>query len=206
LMQAMRPAAEVLMAEIAEHPATYEDLLAVPEHLVAEILFGRLVTHPRPAPLYGATSTALGGVLGSPFQLGRGGPGGWVFMDKPELHLGPHVLVPDLAAWRRERLLPLPEVAWVDVAPDWVCEVLSPSTERYDRGDKRTIYAKAAVRHLWFVDPRPRMLEAFELRDGKWLLLDVFRDNANVAVSPFAQVSFPLGLLWPFDSPAEVRG
>jgi Uma2 family endonuclease len=192
------------MAEIAERAATYEDLLAVPEHLVAEILFGRLVTHPMPAPPHAVASTALAGVLSSLFEPGRGG--GWVFMHKPELHLGPHVVVPDLAAWRPERLLPLSDAAWIDVAPDWVCEMLSPSTERDDRGDKRTICAKAGVGCLWHVDPVLRMLEVFELREGKWLLLDVFHDNANVAAQPFARTSFPLGLLWPFDPPVEARG
>ena len=194
------------MAQPVQRPATYEDLLAVPEHLVAEILFGRLVTHPRPAPRYASTATALSGVLGSAFQLGRGGPGGWVFMNKPELHIGSHVAVPDLAGWRRERLTALPETAWIDVAPDWICEVISPSTERYDRGDKRAIYAKAGVGHLWFVAPHPQMLEVFELRDGKWLLLDVYRDDAQVAAPPFAEPAFPLGLLWPFDPPPPAQG
>lgn len=190
------------MAEPAQRAATYEDLLAVPEHLVAEILFGRLVTHPRPAPRHASSASALGGVLTPPFQFGRGGPGGWVFMDEPELHLGSHVAVPDLAAWRRERLPALPETAWIDIAPDWICGILSPSTERYDRGDKRTIYAEAGVGHLWHIDPTLRMLEVFELRDGKWLLLDVFRDDAQVAAAPFALASFPLALLWPFDPQA----
>ena len=132
-------------ADARQRAATYEDLLAVPEHLVAEILFGRLVTHPRPAPRHAVARSALGSVLGPPFQFGRGGPGGWIFMVEPELHLGAHVVVPDLAAWRRERLPALPETAWIEIAPDWVCEVLSPSTERYDRGDKRLIYAEAGV-------------------------------------------------------------
>src|SRR5437879_4292337 len=114
------------MSEVAERAATYEDLLAVPEHLVAEILFGRLVTHPRPAPRHAVAGSALGSVLGPPFQFGRDGPGGWVFMVEPELHLGSHVAVPDLAAWRRERLPDLPDTAWIDTAPDWICEVLSP--------------------------------------------------------------------------------
>ena len=122
-------------------------------------------------------------------------------MNEPKLHLGPHVIVPDLAAWRRERLWGLPETAWIDVAPDWICEVLSPSTERYDRCEKRTIYAKAGVGHLWFVDPRPEMLEVFELTKDKWLLLDAFFGDAQVIAPPFADVSFPLGLLWPFDPP-----
>ena len=127
-------------------------------------------------------------------------------MIEPELHLGKHVTVPDMAGWRHERFARLPETAWIDVAPDWICEVLSPSTQSYDRGEKRTIYAEAGVGHLWHVDPVVRMLEVFELREGKWLLLDVFHDNANVTAQPFAQVSFSLGLLWPFDPPVEARG
>jgi Uma2 family endonuclease len=190
------------MVQTAQRAATYEDLRAVPEPLVAEILFGELVTHPRPAPPHASAASALGGALTPPFQFGRGGPGGWVILDEPELHLGEHVVVPDLAGWRREHLPTMPETAWIEVAPDWVCEVLSPSTERYDRGDKRIIYAEAGVSHLWHIDPVLRMLEVFELKAGKWLLLDVFRDNAEVAAQPFADPSFPLGLLWPFDPPA----
>lgn len=192
------------MVEVTERPATYEDLLAVPEHLVAEILFGRLVTRPRPAPRHAVAGSALGNVLGPPFQFGRDGPGGWTFMSEPELHLGEHVVVPDLATWRRARLPTLPDTAWIDIAPDWVCEVLSPSTQRYDRGDKRIIYADAGVGHLWHLDPVLRMLEVFALRDGKWLLLGSFHDNARVAAPPFAEVSFSLGLLWPFDPAPEV--
>lgn len=193
------------MVQLAERAATYEDLLAVPDHLVAEILFGHLVTHPRPAPRHAVAGSALGSVLGPPFQFGSGGPGGWIFMDEPELHLGDHVAVPDLAAWRRQRLPTLPETAWIDIAPDCICEVLSPSTEGYDRGEKRIIYAEAGVGHLWHVDPRPQILEVFELRDHKWLLLDVFRDNADVAAPPFVEASFPLGLLWPFDPPGAAQ-
>jgi hypothetical protein len=193
------------MVEVAERAATYADLLAVPDNLVAEILFDRLVTHPRPAPRHSVAGSALGMALGPPFQLGRGGPGGWIFMDEPELHLGGHVVVPDLAAWRTEHLPTLPETAWIDVAPDWICEILSPSTERYDRGDKRIIYADARVGHVWHVDPVLRMLEVFELREDKWLLLDVFHDNADVATPPFQAASFRLGLLWPFDVPPSAQ-
>ncbi len=189
------------MVQTAQRAATYEDLLAVPEHLVAEILFGHLVTHPRPAPRHAVVVTRLGTLLSAPFDLGVGGPGGWVFMVEPELHLGEHVAVPDLAAWRRERLPVLPETAWIETPPDWVCEVLSPSTAGYDRDEKRIIYAEAGVAHVWHVDPSLQMLEVFELRDGKWLLLDVFRDGAEVAAPPFTEPSFSLGLLWPFDAP-----
>jgi Uma2 family endonuclease len=192
------------MAEPAKRAATYEDLLAVPEHLIAEILFGELVTHPRPTPQHSGAASVIGALLIPPFQLGRSGPGGWIFLVEPELHLGGHVAVPDLAGWKRERL-PKPEEAWIDIAPDWVCEVLSPSTEGYDRSEKRAIYAEAGVGHLWLVDPRPQTLEAFELREGKWLLLNAFRGNAEVAAAPFPEPSFPLGLLWPFDPPSAVQ-
>ena len=169
---------------------------------MAEILFGHLVTHPRPAPRHSVAASALGHALGPPFQSGSGGPGGWILMDEPELHLGR--MLP-CRTWQvgGVTVADPPETAWIEMAPDWVCEILSPSTERYDRGDKRIIYGDAGVGHLWHVDPVLRMLEVFELRGGKWLLLDVYRDNADVAAPPFADVSFPLGLLWPFDPPAE---
>ncbi len=183
----------------ARRVATYEDLLAVPAPLVAEILFGELVTHPRPAPRHARAAIRLGTILSTPFDLGVNGPGGWVFFGEPELHLGEHVVVPDLAAWRRERLPAFPDTAWIEVAPDWVCEVLSPSTESYDRGDKRLIYAEAGVAHVWQINPVLRMLEVYELKDGKWLLLDVFSDDAQVTAAPFAEFSFSLGLLWSLD-------
>jgi Uma2 family endonuclease len=122
-------------------------------------------------------------------------------MVEPELHLGQHVAVPDLAAWRRDRLPALPGTAWIETPPDWLCEVLSPSTERYDRGDKRLIYAEAGVAHVWHVDPVLQMLEVFELHEDKWLLLEVFHDDARVAAPPFSELTFPLALLWPFDPP-----
>jgi Uma2 family endonuclease len=126
-------------------------------------------------------------------------------MNKPEVHLGPHVVVPDLAAWRRQRLTLPPDAAWIDIAPDWVCQVSSPATEAGDRGERRTIYAKAGVPRLGHVDPVLRMLEVFALRDGKWLLLDVFRDDAKVAAPPFSEPTFPLNLLWPFDPPPAAQ-
>jgi Uma2 family endonuclease len=193
------------MAEPARRAATYEDLLAVPEPLVAEILFGQLVTHPRPAPWHARAAGRLYGILAPPFDLGVGGPGGWVFLMEPELHLGEHVAVPDIAAWRFERLPQLPETAWIEVAPDWVCEVLSPSTESYDRGDKRLIYAAAEVNHVWHINPLLKMLEVYELSGGKWLLLDVFRDEAQVAAAPFAEISFSLSLLWTLAPRPSVR-
>lgn len=193
------------MVDAAKRAATYADLLAVPEPLVAEILFGTLVTHPRPSPRHGAATNALVGEISGPFQKGRGGPAGWIFLDEPELHLGPHVVVPDIAGWRRERLPAMPDTAWIETPPDWVCEVLSPSTERHDRGDKRRIYATYGVRHLWLLDPVAKLLEVFELSADKWVLFDSFADGAIVKAPPFDAISFPIANLWPLDPPAVVQ-
>ena len=109
------------MPSTAERLATYEDLMQVPAHLVAEILDGRLVTHPRPGPRHALAYSSLGDELVGPYHKGRGGPGGWWILDEPELHLGPDVLVPDLAGWRREHMPELPDSAWFETPPDWVC-------------------------------------------------------------------------------------
>jgi Uma2 family endonuclease len=187
-------------------PATYADLEAVPEHLVAEILFGNLVTHPRPTTSHGAAATSLADELVGPFQKGRGGPGGWLFIGEEQVHLGPHVTVPDIAGWRRERLPPgAGETAFLEVPPDWICEIISPSTEKYDKGDKRRIYALYGVRHLWYVDPRARTLEVFVLHEHNWLLTHTFVDREVVSAPPFGELTFNLDLLWPFDPPAPTN-
>ena len=171
------------MVDPAERKATYEDLLKVPEHLVAELIHGHLNTHPRPAPRHARASSSLGSELHSPFDKGSGGPGGWWILDEPELHLGEHVLVPDIAGWRRGRMPTLPETAWFERAPDWVCEILSPDTARIDRVEKLPIYAGAGVRHAWLVDPDLRTLEAFENAD-------------RVSVAPFDATELELAVLW----------
>ena len=180
----------------AARAATYDDLLQVPENLVAEIIQGQLITHPRPAPRHAWASSSLGGALVSPFDKGRGGPGGWWILDAPEWHSGPHVLVPELAGWRRERLPSLPETAWFELAPDWICEVLSPSTARTDRAEKLPIYAAAGVHHVWLIDPDLRTLEVFENLEGRWLLLSVAENDQAIQLPPFDAISFPLNALW----------
>jgi Uma2 family endonuclease len=185
------------MADPVQRSATYADLEAVPPHLVAEIVFGSLVTHPRPSGLHGAAALSLGDELLGPFQKHRGGPGGWVFIVEPELHLGPHVVVPDLAAWRTERLPHHPPTPYISTAPDWVCELLSPSTENTDRGPKMRIYATYGVAHLWLIDPIDRRLEAYELREGHWLLHETYDGEVAVDAPPFGAVPFQLSALWP---------
>jgi Uma2 family endonuclease len=189
------------MAEAAPRRATYADLEAVPEHLVGEIVDGVLETHPRPRPRHVAAASRLSGELEPPFGLGRGGPGGWIFMIEPELHLGPHVVAPDVAGWRLERMRTEPETAYIETPPDWVCEILSPSTARLDRGPKRRIYAEAGVGHLWLLDLADGVLESFTLTAGQWLLTATAARGETVAAPPFDAVPFPLDDLFPFASP-----
>jgi Uma2 family endonuclease len=146
------------MGDPAKKRATYDDVLNAPPTMVAEIIDGVLSTMPRPASSHAQAAMTLGEELGPPFKRGKGGPGGWVILTEPELHLGvePDVLVPDLAGWRRERMPVMPEVAFFTLAPDWVCEVLSPSTQRHDRHGKMPVYQRERVAHVWLVDPIAR--------------------------------------------------
>ena len=177
-------------------PATYQDVLDAPPNMVAEVLHGTLYTHPRPAMRHAWASSGLGSKLGEPFNFGRGGPGGWWIVDEPELHLGDDVVVPDLAGWRRERMREFPDTAYCELAPDWACEVLSPSTRVLDRGAKQRIYAREGVSHLWFVDPDAQTLEAFELRENRWVLLNKMSGSIDVSLPPFEAIRFSLGDLW----------
>ena len=177
--------------------ASYRDVLDAPAHMVAEIVEGALHMQPRPASRHALAGSSLGIEIGGPFQKGRGGPGGWWIVDEPELHFGEDVVVPDLAGWRRERMPDYPDVPYFTQAPDWVCEVLSPSTRKFDLEKKRPVYAREGVGHLWFVDPGARTLEAFALEDGAWTPAGAARDDVPVSFPPFEAVTFPLDALWP---------
>ena len=184
------------MIEPAKKQATYADLVALPHNLVGEIIHGVLHAMPRPASLHARATSSLGGYLDGPFDKGRGGPGGWILLDEPELHLLGHVLVPDLAGWRRERMPTLPDVAAFELAPDWVCEVLSKSTAALDRTEKKDIYAEAPVGHVWFVDPVVRVLEVMRLDGESYRVVASARDDARVRAEPFEAIELELALLW----------
>jgi Uma2 family endonuclease len=185
------------MADPARRPATYDDLFALPPHVTGQILFGVLHAHPRPAPKHAQAASTLGEELGPPFRRGRGGPGGWLILDEPEVHLGSHIVVPDLAGWRRERMPEMPvDKAYFVMAPDWVCEVLSPSTASLDRGDKLKVYASFDVRHVWFVDPEACTLEILERDEKGYRVFDVFSGEAKVRAVPFDAIELELALLW----------
>jgi hypothetical protein len=174
--------------------ATYDDLLKVEPHLVAEIVDGDLHASPRDASLH--VRARLGGQLTGPFDRGWGGPGGWWIIDEPELHLGPDVLVPDLAGWRRVRMPGYPAEPAFTEAPDWVCEVVSPAAEQLDPAKKLPAYAREKVAHLWLVDPSARTLEAYRLEDGRWTLSGTFAGSAPVRVPPFDALELALAGLW----------
>lgn len=176
--------------------ACYQDIIDLPENLVGEIIDGELYTQPRPAPRHARSSSSLGSELFGPYDRGKGGPGGWWILDEPEWHFGRQVLVPDLAGWRRERMPKLPDTAWFELAPDWLCEVLSPSTARKDRAKKMPIYAQEGVGHIWLIDPNARTLEVFANSDGRWVLLGVFSENDVVCAAPFEAITLELGGLW----------
>lgn len=182
--------------------ATYEDVLAAPRHLVAEIIGGELRLSPRPAGPHALVATMLGGELGQPFHRGRGGPGGWLILGEPELHLGAEIVVPDLAGWRRERMPAVANVAYFELAPDWLCEVLSPSTEKSDRAEKLAIYAAAGVPHAWLVNPLSRTLEVLRRQDAHWLTIAVHKDDDKVRAEPFDAVELDLAVLWADLAPA----
>jgi Uma2 family endonuclease len=184
------------MASPLKRRATYDDLLQVPPNRVAEIVDGELHVSPRPASRHALASSRLGSELGPPFDRGRGGPGGWWILDEPELHLGGDVLVPDLAGWRRERMPEFPDTPAFTLAPDWVCEVVSPNTERLDRARKMPVYARENVSHLWLVNPVARTLEAYRLAEGRWLLLATHEGAARVRAEPFDAVELDLTSLW----------
>jgi Uma2 family endonuclease len=186
------------MGETARRRATYEDVLASPAHVVAEVIAGTLYTQARPRLRHARASSRLGAELTGPFDKGVGGPGGWIVLDEPELHLGaePDIMVPDIAGWRRTTLPELPDAAFLVVAPDWVCEVISPSTERIDRADKVPVYAREGVAHVWLLDPDVRTLEVLRLDGETYRVIETFRDDAACRVEPFEAVEIQLATLW----------
>jgi len=176
--------------------ATYEDVLAAPTHQVAEVLFGVLYTNPRPASTHARVSSSLGGELHGPFDRGRDGPGGWIILDEPELHLGEDILVPDLGGWRRERMPKIPSAPFFTLGPDWVCEVLSPSTRKIDQTDKLEVYGRERVGHVWHLDSIDRTLVVMRLENGRYSILSTHKDEDVVRAEPFDAMELSLSVLW----------
>ena len=174
--------------------ATYDDLREVPDHFVAEMFDGDLYAFPRPALPHANAAGSLFSEIHQSFH--RKGPDGWVILFEPELHFGRDVLVPDIAGWRRARLPSVPAEAYLSLAPDWICEVLSTSTEALDRGKKLQIYAREGVVHAWLVDPLAHTLEVMWLQAGRWKLLGRYEGDVGVRAAPFDAIELSLGALW----------
>lgn len=184
------------MLKARSRAATYADLAALPPTMVGEIVHGVLHTHPRPAPKHAVAANHLGYEVTGPFGRGTGGPGGWIFMIEPELHLGDDIVVPDIAGWKRERLTPFPETAFIATPPDWLAEVLSPSTQALDRTSKLDVYAANGVAHCWYVDPIAKTQEVLALTGAKYLIAATFKDDDPVTAPPFEVHTFKLDVLW----------
>jgi Uma2 family endonuclease len=176
--------------------ATYDDLVELPDHLVAEIVDGRLHASPRPAIPHTNSASLLGAILIPAFHQRMGGLRGWWLLNEPELHLSGDVLVPDIGGWRLERMPKLPTTAAFSVAPDWVCEVASPSTERFDRVEKLPVYAREGVAHVWLVNPLQRTLEVFRRHGPNWTLVVAHGGGGLIRVEPFDALEWDLGSLW----------
>lgn len=185
------------MVKPADKIATYEDLFSIPHNEVGEILAGELITHPRPAPKHARAASVVGAKLLNEFDTKSGGEaGGWWILYEPECHLSSDIVVPDIGGWEKTTMPELPETAWFEIPPDWVCEVISPSTAKYDRGIKREIYAREGVGHYWIVDPIEKLVEVFVLQNGSWVLgQTVFADQV-VNLEPFESMPFDLSMLW----------
>ena len=177
----------------------YGYLEDLPEVLTGEILDGQLHTQPRPSGPHGFTGSMLGAELLGPFHKGSGGPGGWWIIDEPEIHFvhDVEVTVPDLAGWRRERMPMLPTGHRFEVIPDWMCEILSPSTASKDREIKMPLYAHYGVQFAWLIDPIKHVLEAYRLDAGTWHEIGRFAGTDRITVPPFDAVSIDLKSLWP---------
>ena len=184
------------MAETAKKNATYEDLDHIPENLVGEIVAGELVVSPRPSPKHSHAVSVLDARIGPPYRFGAGNLGDWIILLEPEISLGEHLLVPDLAGWKKERLPNPPETNFIETVPDWICEVLSPATFRTDRIKKMPIYAEYKIPFLWLLDPIARTLEVFRLESGRWSLQSTHADDDRVRAEPFQELEINLTYLW----------
>jgi len=186
------------MSEPVRKLRGWKDILAAPEDLKAEVLGGELITSPRPHPRHGRVQAILSAEISGPFDVGRGGPGGWWILVEPDVAFGPHdIVAPDLVGWRRQRVPAFPDEQPIAIRPDWICEVLSPRTAGRDRTVKADLYLRAGVPHYWLVDPQARILEAFEIQDGRWIRLGAWTDGDEAAIPPFDAIEILVGDLFP---------
>jgi len=193
-------------SEILKQQTLYESLEALPEGLTGELLNGQLYAHPRPSNRHAYVVSRLDRSVGRGYGDGSDGPGGWWILIEPEVHFvrDTEVAVPDLAGWRRERMPYLPEGHRIEVVPDWVCEILSPSTASSDSEVKMPLYAHYGVSYAWLIHPLEHTLEAYRRDASAWVGIGRFADADQVTVPPFEAINLDLGTFWPPRRPALV--
>ena len=194
----LTPVKDLLNMQTAPRLTLYDHLMALPEGLTGEILDGQLHTQPRPSGRHALAESSLQSKLFRGYHEGDDGPGGWWILIEPEIHFvrDKEVAVPDIAGWRRERMPSLPDGHRFEVTPDWVCEILSPSTESKDRRIKMPLYARYGVPHAWLVDPVAKTLEAYQHVEGAWKAIGAYRGDEVVRIQPFTETAVKLSGLW----------
>jgi Uma2 family endonuclease len=187
------------MSSVARKLATYEDLVALPPEVRAEIVDGTIAVQPSASFQHGEIAAGLAVEVRAPFGHGRGGPGGWWITSAFDVRLDAHDVVrPDIVGWRRARMPVKPEAPPADVVPDWICEVLSPSNGRHDRRTKKALYARFGVPHYWIVDPELRLLEAYTLQpSGLWLETGIYDETSRARIAPFDAIELDLANVFP---------
>jgi Uma2 family endonuclease len=187
------------MMKPARRPARYDDILQAPEGKVAEIIDGELIVSSRPAWPHAFAASAMGADLIGGFQRPPGDAPpreGWWFVAEPELCCGNDVLVPDQAGWRRTNTADRPTTAAFTDRPDWVCEIVSPSTGKIDRTRKMRIYAREGVGHLWLVEPTLRTVEVYRLKGGEWVVATVCGGDGPARMEPFDAIELDVSRWW----------
>lgn len=184
------------MAGPAKKTATYDDLYNLPDNVIGQIIDGELIATRWQSRQHALTSTVLSAKLGAPYDLGEGGPGGWIILHSLEVKLGDNILVPDLAGWLYKRFPIEEETNWVSVCPDWVCEIISPETVRIDKTKKMPVYARHGVGYFRLIDPTNKTLDVYKLESGKWMVLETYAENDKFRAEPFEEVEIDLGSLW----------
>ena len=195
----MLTSAHAIIARMKNRRAVYADLYQLPPNVNGEIIDGELYVSQRPASPHAVAATMMGTDIVGPFGRKPGGPlgpGGWWILFEPELHFGEDVLIPDFAGWRHERMPRVPSVPGFTLAPDWLCEVASPSTARLDRAVKLPVYAQKGITHVWLVDPLARTLEVLRLESGRYSIIAVHSANDRVRAEPFEAVELDLARWW----------
>lgn len=193
------------MTEPARKRATYDDLYTIPKNMVGEIIDGDIVASPRPSRKHGYSASIIGNELGPPYNMGRGGPGGWIIIGEPEISFGDNILVPDLAGWKKERFPESEDHNWISISPDWVCEIISQGSIRIDRVEKMGIYVQHMVSYFWIIDPSNKTFEALKNEAGRWLIIGTYAEDDKVRAEPFQEIEIDLNCLWLENSLAVVK-